>query len=261
MSLLGFFFVTCVQKDVRCRSGVEETPDHVYDNPTDKMSLSDSQRMLLTTGPTTEAQFLAMMERERALPMPPAVPSPAYECYRQIYPNFDAQLSRCEGNCDLAIGLLAGLMNESEVDAVLNFRRSRSDGGRAANVPPPAAGADADAAANVLSPAAAAAAAAPNVPPPPAADDANCPGLQLPRPDGGVRAIDVCRLAPEHLWHLFINASVNGGYLGKSVIHFLVQKFEAFASAYPSAKFCKTSPQLEQQRQCLLPSATAKLSI
>jgi len=152
-------------------------------------------------------------------------------------------------------------MDENQVDAVLNFRRSRSDGGRAANVLLPAAGAAADAAANVLSPAAAAAAAAPNVPPPPAAEDANCPGLQLPRPDGGLRAIDVCRLAPEHLWHLFLNTSVNGGYLGKSVIHFLVQKFEAFASAYPSAKFCKTSPQLEQQRQCLLPSATAKLSI
>jgi hypothetical protein len=233
MSLLGFFFVTCVQKDVRCRSGVEETPDHVYDNPTDKMSLSDSQRMLLTTGPTTEAQFLAMMERERALPMPPAVPSPAYECYRQIYPNFDAQLSRCEGNCDLAIGLLAGLMNESEVDAVLNFRRSRSDGGRAADVPLPAAGAAADAAAYVVSPAPDAAAAAPNVPPPAVAAppplapavDPNCPGLQMARDNGDARELDVVSMTSEHLWQLFMNPNVNGGYLGKSVIQVWVQGF------------------------------------
>lgn len=208
------------------------------------MSLPDSQRMLLATGPVTESQVRAMVERERALPMPP-VSSPAYECYRQIYSNFDAQLSRCEGNCELAIGLLTGLMTDSDVDTVLSFRRSRSAGGAA------------DAAANVLPPASALAdaavtAAAPNVPPPPADEDTNCPGLQLPRPDGDVRTIDVCRLAPEHLWHLFLNASVNGGYLGKSVIHFLVQKFEAFASAYPSGKFSKTSPQLEQQRQCFI---------
>ena len=91
-------------------------------------------------------------------------------------------------------------------------------------------------------------------PPPPPSDDA-CPGLEQPRGDGGVRELNVCACNPNHVWHLFLNASINGGYLGTSIVHFLVHKHPDCAAAYPGGKFCKTSAdvtQLESQKLCFL---------
>ena len=84
--------------------------------------------------------------------------------------------------------------------------------------------------------------------------DIDCPGLQLPRPDGGVREIDVTTMTPEHLWCLFLKPDVNGGYLGKSAVNHLVQKNEdGFAQAYPGGKFSKNGAiGLEAQRACFV---------
>jgi hypothetical protein len=80
--------------------------------------------------------------------------------------------------------------------------------------------------------------------------NSSCPGLQLPRPDGGIREVDVFSMTPEHLWSLFTNTSVNGGYLGKSVVHHMMQKHASLA--YPGGKFCKTAINFEQQRLCFV---------
>jgi hypothetical protein len=81
--------------------------------------------------------------------------------------------------------------------------------------------------------------------------DADCPALELPRGDGGVRRLDVCACNPDQLWSLFLNQRIGGGYLGKSVIAFLVQKHADFAAAYPGRKFCKTNFQtLIEQKRC-----------
>ena len=57
-----------------------------------------------------------------------------------------------------------------------------------------------------------------------------------------MRELDVCICTPKELWYLFNNAAVNGGYLGKSVIHFLVQKHQTtFAASYPGGKFSKSN--------------------
>jgi hypothetical protein len=93
--------------------------------------------------------------------------------------------------------------------------------------------------------AAAAAAPAPAV-------DSNCPGLQMPRDDEGVREVDVASLNPDHLWHLFCNPSVNGGYLGKSVIQFLVSKHAEFEASYPGGKFSKSALNVETQKSCFV---------
>jgi len=88
---------------------------------------------------------------------------------------------------------------------------------------------------------------------PPGVDsDPNCPGLQPPRPDEDVREVDVVSLNPDHLWHLFCNASVHGGYLGKSVINHLVSKHDDFASAYPGGKFSKNALNVESQKSCFV---------
>jgi hypothetical protein len=80
--------------------------------------------------------------------------------------------------------------------------------------------------------------------------NSSCPGLQAPRPDGGIREIDVFSMAPDHVWSLFTNTSVNGGYLGKSVVHHMIQKHSTLA--YPGGKFCKTAIDFEQQRLCFV---------
>jgi hypothetical protein len=80
--------------------------------------------------------------------------------------------------------------------------------------------------------------------------DYSCPGLQPPRGDGGVREVDVFSMSPEHVWNLFLNTSVNGGYLAKSVVHHLIQKHSDLA--YPGGKFCKTAVDFEQQRLCFV---------
>ena len=192
------------------------------------MSLTDSQRMLLATGPTTEAQVLAMVANERQLaaaaaPPPPSqahaaaagAPRDQHALFRSLYPTFDATLARCGGHSDLALSLLYGTISAKDVDDELVVR----DGPR--SPPPPPAHPNSVAAAPPPR-------AAPNpdvaAPPPLApAVDPNCPGLQMARDNGDARELDVVSMSPEHLWHLFMNPSVNGGYLGKSVIQVWVQ--------------------------------------
>ena len=180
-----------------------------------------------------------------APPPPSARPSDRYNVFRSLYPTFDATVEHFGGHVDLALSFLQGVLSAREADTEVSTRRVLGfppavNVGAPAVPPPPAPAAPAPAA-----PALAAAA-----PPPPL--DAACPGLQPPRGDDGVRELDVCACDPSHLWHLFLNASINGGYLGKSVIHFLVQGTPAFAAAYPGGKFNKSSPNLEAQKLAFL---------
>jgi len=148
--------------------------------------------------------------------------------WRALYADFDARLQFCLGEIDLTLSLLQGVLNEQEVlqELVIRFPPPEPQPLVPAGVLPP--------------------------PPPPDAVDATCPGLQPPRPDGGVREIDVCSLTPEHAWNLFLKPDVGGGYLGKSVVHFLVQKNAAgFAAAYPGGKFTK-AVDVEAQRICFV---------
>jgi hypothetical protein len=88
--------------------------------------------------------------------------------------------------------------------------------------------------------------------------DPNCLGLELPRGDGGVRELDVCICTPTEIWHLFNNAAVNGGYLGKSVIHFLVQNHPTFAASYPGGKFSKYDlASIDEQSRCFISFCSA----
>jgi hypothetical protein len=51
---------------------------------------------------------------------------------------------------------------------------------------------------------------------------------------------------------------VNGGYLGKSVIHFLVQKHPTFAANYPGGKFSKSDlASIDQQSTCFVEFCSA----
>ena len=206
-----------------------------------------------------QAAAAAEAEAEAAAPPPPQAPPAAdpHAYFRNLYPTFDASLARCGGFVDIALHFLGGLMTWQEVDTELAIRcppppppppphAAQLGGGGAPPPPPPPSDDPLHHAAQLGGGGA--------PPPPPPSDDA-CPGLELPRGDGGVRELDVGACSPIHLWHLFLNASVNGGYLGKSVIHFLVHKHPDFAAAYPGGKFCKTNAdanQLELQKQPFL---------
>jgi hypothetical protein len=86
-------------------------------------------------------------------------------------------------------------------------------------------------------------------PQPPVQEAAALPSFLEPeRGDGGQRWLDVNLASGEDIWSLFMSPSLNGvcsvvvvvvsdrcagGYLGKSIVHFLCVQNEAFASSYP----------------------------
>ena len=73
-----------------------------------------------------------------------------------------------------------------------------------------------------------------------------------------MRELDVCICTPKELWYLFTNAAINGGYLGKSVIHFLVQKHQTFAASYPGGKFSKSDlATIDEQSRCFISFCSA----
>ena len=63
--------------------------------------------------------------------------------------------------------------------------------------------------------------------------DVNCTGLEASRSDGGVRTLFAHACTAQSCWNLFANSTVNGGYLGKSVITALIAR-------YPNVSFAPT---------------------
>ena len=57
--------------------------------------------------------------------------------------------------------------------------------------------------------------------------------LEAERGDGGQRWVDVNLASGEDIWSLFLSPNLNGGYLGKSIVHFLCAQNTDFAAAYP----------------------------